>query len=471
MKRKGTRRNRGDALLHNVKKMNHVKMKFYFGIRCMLTFSCMTHPTSQCFSIGAIPTVSDVFRRKVAADDQYHRKDHRWTRHLSDTTINNINVVASMLSFIFLVLTASLPLANSFAGLTPPDTESLGRRRLLQTAAIGTIAGAAGVAGKRGIDGPPPYEPLPGSLDGKVMIITGGTAGLGLESGKRLAVGGATIVLTSRSIDKGIKAVQAIQDYLSTKNIINKNIFYVPLDLDDLDNVKTFRKRLEAIPALGNSNKIDVLMCNAGVMAIPERQLTKDGYERTFQSNHLGHFALTASLVPLLASDARVINVSSDAYMFATGGLQLDNLNGEQEYGPWSSYGQSKLSNILFTKELQERANKAGRAFTAVALHPGAVRTDLARYLIGQDKFAAMQENGPSGIDFLLLNALSYFTRSVESGATTQVYLAAGNGKKVKGEYYVDMQAKQIGEAALDMDKAKALWDLSEKMTGVKFEL
>ena len=426
--------------------------------------------------IGAVPSVSDVFRRKVAADKRYHWKKHSWTRHLEnliplDTIINNIVMVASVLSIIFLVLTVSLPLTNSFAGLTPPDTESLGRRRFLQTAAIGTFAGAAGVAGKRGIDGPLPYEPLPGSLEGKVMVITGGTAGLGLESGKRLAVGGATIVLTSRSADKGIKAVQAIQDYLSTKNIINSNIFYVPLDLDDLENVKTFRKRLEGIPALGSSNKINVLMCNAGVMAIPERQLTKDGFERTFQSNHLGHFALTASLIPLLASDARVINVSSDAYMFATGGLQLDNLNGEQEYGPWSSYGQSKLSNILFTKELQERADKSGRAFTVVALHPGAVRTDLARYLIGQDKFAAMQEKGPSGIDSFLLNSLSYFTRSVESGASTQVYLAAGNGKKVKGEYYVDMQAKKIGEAAQDMDKAKALWDLSEKLTGVKFEL
>jgi NAD(P)-dependent dehydrogenase (short-subunit alcohol dehydrogenase family) len=277
--------------------------------------------------------------------------------------------------------------------------------------------------------------------------------------------------LTSRSIAKGNKAVEAVQEYLSSRGIVNDKVFCVPLDLDDLENVKTFRSRLEASPALASSNKINVLMANAGVMAIPDRQITKDGYERTFQSNHLGHFALTAELFPLLANDARVINVSSDAYMIASKGLQLENLNGETEYGPWSSYGQSKLSNILFTKELQERANKRGLALTAVALHPGAVRTDLARNLIGEDKFAAMQKDGPAGSDFVLLNALSYFTRSVENGASTQVFLAAGNGDVVKGEYYVDMQAKKVGDAALDMDKAKALWDISEKLTGVKFEL
>jgi hypothetical protein len=91
--------------------------------------------------------------------------------------------------------------------------------------------------------------------------------------------------------------------------------------------------------------------------------------------------------------------------------------------------------------------------------------------LIGEEKFDAMQKDGPSGVDFFLLNALSYFTRSVESGASTQVYLAAGNGDVVKGEYYVDMQLKKVGDAALDMDKAKALWDISERLTGVKFEL
>jgi len=375
---------------------------------------------------------------------------------------------ARIFRHVMLLLVVVVPRANSFAGI---DEGSLGRRRFLKTAGIGGAAVAAGLAGKRSIEGPRPYEPEPGSLVGKVMVITGGTAGLGLESAKRLAVGGATVVLTSRSDEKGIKAVESVQEYLATKGVINRKVFSVQLDLDDLENVKTFRARLEASPALSDVKKINVLMSNAGVMAIPERQLTKDGYERTFQSNHLGHFALTAKLFPILADDARVINVSSDAYMFASKGLQLDNLNGEEEYGPWSSYGLSKLSNILFTKELQERASKSGRALTAVALHPGAVRTDLARNLIGEEKFAAMQKNGPTGMDFALLSLLSYFTRSVQSGASTQVYLAAGNGDLVKGEYFVDMKAKSVGETALDMNKAKSLWEISEKLTGINFEI
>ena len=114
------------------------------------------------------------------------------------------------------------------------------------------------------------------------------------------------------------------------------------------ENIKSFDDRLSSI--IGKGTKIDVLVNNAGVMAIPTKQLTKDGYERTFQTNHLGHFVLTSLLLPRLQFNARVINVSSMAYQFAgaKGGLELDNLNGELNYGPWSSYGQSKLANILF---------------------------------------------------------------------------------------------------------------------------
>ncbi len=241
-----------------------------------------------------------------------------------------------------------------------------------------------------------PYRPPPQSLQDQVIVITGGTAGLGLESAKRLAAGGATVVLTSRTQPKGQVAVQAVQDYLKQLDIGNENVYALPLDLDDLENVKTFPKRLGTSPV--GDKQITVLMNNAGVMAIPERQLTKDGYERTFQSNHLGHFLLTSQLMPRLADDATVINVSSEAHKFASKGLELDNLNGEKSYGPWSSYGQSKLANILFSKELQQRADQAGRKLTAVSLHPGAVQTDLARNLIGEEKWQTIQKEGPSSI-------------------------------------------------------------------------
>merc|ERR1711920_774060 len=129
--------------------------------------------------------------------------------------------------------------------------------------------------------------------------------------------------------------------------------YSLPLDLCDLENVKNFANEYKQSPV--GDKKIDVLMNNAGVMAIPDYQRSKDGYEKTFQSNHLGHFALTAVLMPLLninAPDkkARIINVSSAAYLIAFDGLDLDNLNSEKGYQPWKAYGQSKLENILFTK-------------------------------------------------------------------------------------------------------------------------
>ena len=371
-----------------------------------------------------------------------------------------------------ILLICALPLVSAW-GTTPSSNNNApsgGRRRFLKTAAIGGVVVGAAVFNRKKMLGPAPFRPPPHSLDGQVMLITGGTAGLGLESAKRLAAGGATVVLTSRTVEKGQKAVEAVNDYLTQEGISNKNVFAVPLDLDDLDSVRTFPKRLEQSRA-GNF-KIDVLMNNAGVMAIPERELTKDGFERTFQSNHLGHFLLTSKLMPKLADDAAVINVSSEAHKFASKGLELNNLNGEEKYGPWSSYGQSKLANILFSKELQARADKAGRKLTAVSLHPGAVQTDLARNLIGEEKWQKMGKEGPSFLESLLLNALSYFVIPVERGATTQVWLAAGQGgDNIGGEYFNKCKSQSLGSAATDMDMAKKLWEASEKMTGEQFQL
>ncbi|ACI65835.1 predicted protein, partial [Phaeodactylum tricornutum CCAP 1055/1] len=282
----------------------------------------------------------------------------------------------------------------------------------------------------------------------KVVLITGGNTGLGLESGKRLAASGATVILTTRSVAKGQQAVREVQEYLNEQGVENSHVQYVTLDLCDLQQVKDFPNTLSSV--LSKDQSIDVLMNNAGVMAIPDRQLTKDGYERTFQTNHLGHFVLTAKLASRLANDARIVNVSSEAWQFAPKGIELDNLNGEREYGPWSSYGQSKLANILFAKELQAKADAAGKAWTVTSLHPGAVATDLGRYI-------------------LLFVPLSKFTKTVPEGASTQVYLAANPGKG--GSYYIDCKAKTLKGAPTDMAKADALWQVSEKLGGVQFQL
>ena len=215
-------------------------------------------------------------------------------------------------------------------------------------------------------------------------------------------------------------------------------------------------------------------MNNAGVMAIPSKELTKDGFERTFQSNHLGHFVLTASMFPYLSRDgAKVINVASSAANFAAPGLDIDNLNGERSYAPWSSYGQSKLANILFTNELQKKADAAGLNWlTAVSLHPGVVNTDLWRYIVGEDKFQEMKETDSLSIESLALSATSLFTKTPEQGANNQVFLAAGaDGKLVKGAYYDDMKLKDKLGFMKDEGKAASLWEISEDYAGLTFDL
>lgn len=300
------------------------------------------------------------------------------------------------------------------------------------------------------------YTVAPQSLLGKTIVITGGTTGLGLESAKRLAVGGATIIITARTPQKGELAVRAVQEYVSssTSNGTNTNISYAVLDLDDLQSVKSFPERFKTI-ATGNksNNKIDVLMNNAGVMAVPTLEYTKDGNERTFQSNHLGHFVLTSTLFSssLLSEDATIINVSSEAYNFASvvddsknkQGLDLNNLNGELKYGPWSSYGLSKLANIMFTQELQRRLVASNSNMSVYTLHPGAVNTDLARNFIGEEKYFDSKQKGPQTlVEKVIDKSVKSVLKSVEEGASTQIYLAASTAapsivQQNKGAFYV----------------------------------
>lgn len=277
-------------------------------------------------------------------------------------------------------------------------------------------------------------------------------------------------MLTSRTASKGEKSVETVLSYLADKGVQGAKVFSLVLDLDDLESTKAFPASYKKL-GLGD---INVLMNNAGVMAIPDRQLTKDGFERTFQSNHLGHFVLTAGLLPFLSrSKTTIVNVSSEAYNFAGGNLDLDNLNGEKQYGAWTSYGLSKLANILFTQELQRRAEESGDSWlTAVTLHPGAVQTDLGRYIAGEEKWNEIKNNGASPLEMFLLNALSKFTLTVEQGASTQVFLAAGaEGRLEKGAFYEDMKVKNLPAFANDASKAKQLWDLSENLGGVDFKL
>jgi NAD(P)-dependent dehydrogenase (short-subunit alcohol dehydrogenase family) len=355
------------------------------------------------------------------------------------------------------------------------------QQNLVVGAAAGLVLGTAATTGavlainEQINRRPTPYEPLFNSMTDKIVVITGGTSGLGLESAKRLGAAGATIVLTSRSIEKGLKAVEGVRDYVKSKVIGEPKIYSLELDLDDLSSVKAFPKSLGLLmDSIGRSD-IDVLLNNAGVMAIPSRELTVDGYERTFQSNHLGHFVLTAGLFPFLNRDkAIVINVSSEAYQIARGGLDLENLNGEKSYGAWTSYGLSKLANLLFTKELQRRAETSGDKswLVAVTLHPGAVSTDLGRYLIGEQRWHEFKVNAPKPIKSVVHNILSVVTRTVQEGASTQVFLAAGaEGDLQPGAFYVDCKVKSLEPFATNTADAMKLWEQSEELGGVSFDL
>ena len=226
------------------------------------------------------------------------------------------------------------------------------------------------------------YTPKAGSLVGKTILITGANTGLGLESAKRLAAGGATIVVTARSKEKADSAAEDVKAATGAKDVLG-----IELDLADLKSVASAGKKLDA--ALGGNAQLDCLLNNAGVMAIPERLQTADGFERTVGVNHLGHFALVAALLPSLKrakSGFRVINVSSDAHKFVTGPALTEALKSDldpSDYSAWGAYGLSKAANILFTVELQKRIDAAGLDGAAVSLHPGVVQTDLARYIIG----------------------------------------------------------------------------------------
>eukprot|EP00930_Biecheleria_cincta_P035253 TRINITY_DN24255_c0_g1_i1.p1 TRINITY_DN24255_c0_g1~~TRINITY_DN24255_c0_g1_i1.p1 ORF type:complete len:495 (+),score=65.72 TRINITY_DN24255_c0_g1_i1:123-1487(+) len=345
------------------------------------------------------------------------------------------------------------------------DASGLPRRVLVGAGGLAIIIAAI----KRfGIDGPDEFDPAPGSLKGRTMVITGGNTGLGKESAIRLARGGATVVITARTDEKGF---QTLKDIKSASG--SDDVHYLQLDLADLKSVKSFANRFEQQPY---GSRIDVLMNNAGVMAIPERQETKDGFERQLGINHLGHFALVGGVMPLLRKAqtmARVINVSSTAHLGATKELFEGDLMAPDRYTQWGAYCQSKLANVLFSKELDRRFKEAKVPATAVSCHPGGVDTDLARWV-------STNNDDPSVVKKLraenpVMNALiSFVTRSVQLGANTQVYLAAEKDSsydKYGGEYFDNMAPGLLNPVANDKELARRLWDESEKLTGVKISL
>jgi NAD(P)-dependent dehydrogenase (short-subunit alcohol dehydrogenase family) len=273
-------------------------------------------------------------------------------------------------------------------------------------------------------------------LSGKVAVVTGGSAGLGLETARALAAHGAEVVLAVRDQTKGAAALDTIGEHGEV----------VELDLTALDAV-----RAGAAAVLDRHPQLDLLLNNAGVMATPEGR-TADGFELQLGTNHLGHFLFTALLAPALRDDARIVSVTSAGHMLS--GMDWDDPHYRtREYNKWQAYGQSKTANILFTRGLAEHG------FTAYAVHPGMIVTDLYRYLPDGERAAV--ESRPTAGD-------GSPVKTVPQGAATVVWAATADGIP-SGSYLADCAVADPAPHATDPDDVARLWTWSEEQVGQVF--
>ncbi|XP_032906380.1 retinol dehydrogenase 12-like isoform X1 [Amblyraja radiata] len=281
-------------------------------------------------------------------------------------------------------------------------------------------------------------------LDGKTVLITGANTGIGKETARDLAKRGAHIIIACRDIEKGDAAMKEI-----IKQSGNSNIMVKKLDLADTKSIREFAEQINK-----EQQQINILINNAGVMMCPYLK-TEDGFELQFGVNHLGHFLLTYLLIDLIkqSGPARIINVSSAAHKM--GKIQFDDLNSEKSYNSVKAYGQSKLANILFTRELARKLQ--GTNVSVFALHPGVVRTELARHLNAVTRFG--------------LSLLRPFTKSPENGAETSIYCAVAPGlEKETGEYFSDCDRTTGSSDARNDQVAKKLWEVSCQMLGIDWQ-
>jgi NAD(P)-dependent dehydrogenase (short-subunit alcohol dehydrogenase family) len=278
--------------------------------------------------------------------------------------------------------------------------------------------------------------------DGRTFVVTGANSGIGLEAARALGAAGARVVVACRDTSKGERAVAGLDGDFDVRR----------LDLADLASVRAFAAEL--------GGDVDVLINNAGVMAVP-RSKTADGFELQLGTNHLGHFALTGLLLPRIRD--RVVTISSQAHR--TGRINFGDLQSERHYQRWLAYGQSKLANLLFMMELQRRLDAAGSPLRSVAAHPGYSATNL-------------QFHTQSIQDQLMGLSNRIFAQSAAMGALPTLYAAT---EDLAGAAYVgpDGLFEQRGHpklvdmsgAAKNADTARRLWAVSEELTGVTFAL
>lgn len=273
------------------------------------------------------------------------------------------------------------------------------------------------------------------TLEGKAFLVTGCSSGIGRETARVLALRGARIIGTARTLEKARTACAAFAG----------EAFPLACELSDPSSV---RACVEAVKRHGLT--LSGIVGNAGIMALPRLELAH-GYELQFFTNHWGHFLLVTGLLGALSPTGRVVMVSSALHRRAPPqGIDFDNLRGERGYRAWEAYGRSKLANVLFAKQLARRF--AGTARTANAVHPGVVRTDLQRHM-------------PVAVAAAMSALAPIFLKTIEQGAATQVYvMTRPELANANGQYFADCN---IARPRPDTDNARLaeqLWDVSERI-------
>jgi hypothetical protein len=330
-------------------------------------------------------------------------------------------------------------------------------------------------------------------LDGKTVVVTGANSGLGYEGSLAFAEKGAAVVMACRSVDRGERAADEIRRE-SDLDRDDLDLDVRECDLASLDSVREFAERLD-----DDYDGVDVLCNNAGVMALP-RSETEDGFETQFGVNHLGHFALTGRLLPLLEAaegidgEARVVTQSSGAH--EQGEMDFSDLNWERSYGKWKAYGRSKLANLLFAYEFQRRINAAeesgdgeageagedgendetseggdgGPALRSVACHPGYAATNL--------QLRTAEESGNPLMKVGMKAANAVLGQDAATGALPMLYAATADvdgGAYVEPGGLMNMRGTptvgRSNDASYDRADARKLWEYSEEATGVEFSI
>ncbi len=303
------------------------------------------------------------------------------------------------------------------------------------------------------------------NLSGKRVLVTGVSAGLGVETARTLAAHGAEVIGAARDLSKAEGATEQVRAQAGRGGALH----LVQLDLASLDSV---RRCADGLLAAGKS--FDVIIANAGVMACP-KGTTVEGFETQFGTNHLGHFVLVNRIASLLRPGSRLVNLSSAGHRYADVNLEDPNFE-HSPYAEFTAYGRSKTANVLFAVEFDRRHKASGVRATAV--HPGGIHTELGRYMTHQAMeklIAEINANQPKG-------APPFSWKTIPQGAATSVWAACvADADSIGGRYCEDCHVAEVVSDpgvrggvrtyALDPQRARALWQKSEELVGERFSV